>query len=195
MGNAIAIQKKSTGFMIFTQQMRDHYDNVGMDYQMGNVHFMDDLTADEYLEMNWNRGNEDIMCYDTLEELCEGMGIDKRLIQTVEEYNENIRSLKGDPIFHKDHRYLMPIEGGKYYVAKFKRHAYGVMGGMRINYRAEIQDTECDSIPGLYGAGNDVNSIYTDTYPFDLSGNTSSFAFNTGRIAGQEAAKYVKGEN
>lgn len=192
MGNNIAIQKDATAFSIFTQAMRDRYDNEGMDYEMGNVHFMDDLTADEYLEMNWKRGNTDIMVFDNLEELCDVMGIDRRLVQTVEEYNANIRANKGDPIFHKDARYLTPIEGGKYYVAKFRRHCYGVMGGLRINYRAELQDVNCDSIPGLYAAGNDANSIYTDTYPFVLSGNTSSFAINTGRIAGEQAAAYAK---
>lgn len=195
MGNNIAIQKDATAYSIFTQAMRDHYDNVGMDYEMGNVHFMDDLTADEYLEMNWKRGNKDIMVFDTLEELCDEMGIDRRLIETIQEYNDNIKSMKGDPIFHKDARYLRPIEGGKYYVAKFRRHCYGVMGGLRINYRAELQDVNCDSIPGLYAAGNDANSIYTDTYPFVLSGNTSSFAINTGRIAGQQAAAYAKKHN
>ena len=192
MGNNIAIQKDATAFSIFTQSMRDRYDNEGMDYEMGNVHFMDDLTPDEYLEMNWKRGNTDIMVFDNLEELCDVMGIDHRLMQTVEEYNANIRANKGDPIFHKDARYLTPIEGGKYYVAKFRRHCYGVMGGLRINYRAELQDVNCDSIPGLYAAGNDANSIYTDTYPFVLSGNTSSFAINTGRIAGEQAAAYAK---
>lgn len=192
MGNNIAIQKQATAFSIFTQSMREHYDNVGMDFEMGNVHFMDNLTPDEYLQMNWDRGNRDIMVFDTLEELCDGMGIDRRLIETVQEYNDNIKTRKGDPIFHKDWRYLTPIEGGKYYVAKFRRHCYGVMGGLRINHRAELQDVNCDSIPGLYAAGNDANSIYTDTYPFVLSGNTSSFAINTGRIAGQEAAKYAK---
>ncbi len=193
MGNNIAIQKDATAYCIFTQEMRESYETDGMDYEMGNVHFMDNLTADEYLEMNWQRGNKDIMVCDSLEEVCEVMGIDKRLLQTVEEYNENIRSMKGDPIFHKALRYLRPIEGSKYYVGKFRRHCYGVMGGLRINYRAELQDTKGDSIPGLYAAGNDANSIYTDTYPFALSGNTSSFAINTGRIAGQQAATFVKG--
>ncbi len=160
MGNAISVQKKSTGFMIFTQKMREKYENEGMDYSIGNIHFMDNLTADEYLEMNQKRGNKDIMCFDTLEELCEGMGISDKLIETVKEYNQNIKEMKGDPIFHKNYKYLTPIEGGKYYVAKFRRHAYGVMGGLKINYKAEIQDVNCDSIPGLYGAGNDVNSIY-----------------------------------
>ena len=195
MGNNIAIQKEATAFSIFTQSMRDHYDNEGMDYEMGNVHFMDDLTPDEYLEMNWKRGNTDIMVFDNLEELCDVMGIDRQLIATVQEYNDNIRANRGDPIFHKDPRYLTPIEGGKYYVAKFRRHCYGVMGGLRINYRAELQDVNCDSIPGLYAAGNDANSIYTDTYPFVLSGNTSSFAINTGRIAGEQAAAYAKSQH
>ena len=195
MGNNIAIQKDATAFSIFTQSMRDRYDNEGMDYEMGNVHFMDNLTADEYLEMNWKRGNTDIMVFDNLEELCDVMGIDRQLIATVQEYNDNIRANRGDPIFHKEPRYLTPIEGGKYYVAKFRRHCYGVMGGLRINYRAELQDVNCDSIPGLYAAGNDANSIYTDTYPFVLSGNTSSFAINTGRIAGEQAAAYAKSQH
>lgn len=192
MGNNIAIQKEATAFSIFTQEMRESYETEGMDFEMGNVHFMDNLTADEYLEMNWKRGNRDIMVFDSLEALCDGMGIDRRLIDSVREYNDNIRGMKGDPIFHKNPRYLRPIEGSKYYVAKFRRHCYGVMGGLRINHRAELQDVNCDTIPGLYAAGNDANSIYTDTYPFVLSGNTSSFAINTGRIAGQEAAAYAK---
>ena len=192
MGNNIAIQKDATAYCIFTQEMRESYENDGMDYEIGNVHFMDNLTADEYLEMNRQRGNRDIMVCESLEEVCEEMGIEKQLIETVREYNENIRSLKGDPIFHKASRYLTPIEGSKYYVAKFRRHCYGVMGGLKINYRAELQDTKGDSIPGLYAAGNDANAIYTDTYPFVLSGNTSSFAINTGRIAGHQAAKHVK---
>jgi fumarate reductase flavoprotein subunit len=91
MGNAISVQKKSTGFMIFTQKMREKYENEGMDYSIGNIHFMDNLTADEYLEMNQKRGNKDIMCFDTLEELCEGMGISDKLIETVKEYNQNIK--------------------------------------------------------------------------------------------------------
>ena len=47
-------------------------------------------------------------------------------------------------------------------------------------------------IPGLYAAGLDANSIYGDTYIFWLPGNTLSFALNTGRMAGENAADYVK---
>jgi len=192
MGNAIAIQKESTAFMIFDQAMRDYYENVGMDYIIGNVHFMDNLTPDEYLEMNWKRGNRDIIVADTLEELCQATGIDKQLIKTVAAYNNAIEHRGNDPVFYKENEYLMPIKGPTFYCAKFRRHAYGVMGGLRINHRAEVLDTFGDKIPGLYAAGNDANAIYGDTYPFALSGNTSSFAVNTGRIAGEKAAVYVK---
>ena len=192
MGNAIATQKDSTAFMIFDQSMRDYYENVGMDYVMGNVHFMDDLTPDEYLNMNWERGNRDIAVTDTLEELCGVMGIDNRLVETVDEYNAAIERKGNDPVFFKENEYLMPIKGPTFYCAKFRRHAYGVMGGLRINYRTQVLNVSGDSIPGLYSAGNDANAIYGDTYPFALSGNTSSFAINTGRIAGEQAAAFVK---
>jgi fumarate reductase flavoprotein subunit len=192
MGNAIATQKDATAFMIFDQSMRDYYESVGMDFVMGNVHFMDDLTADEYLEMNAARGNQDIIVADNLKELCGMMGIDHQLIHTIEEYNRNIKEHGSDPVFFKENKFLMPIEGPTYYCAKFRRHAYGVMGGLKINHRTEVIDTKGDSIPGLYAAGNDANAIYGDTYPFALSGNTSSFAINTGRMAGEYAASLVK---
>jgi fumarate reductase flavoprotein subunit len=192
MGNAISIQKDRTAFMLFDQPMRDRYEKEGMDFVMGNVHFMDNLTADEYLEMNRKRGNRDIIVADTLEEICNEMGIDTALLNTVKEYNDTIMKHGNDPVFFKENEYLIPIRGPKYYCAKFRRHAYGVMGGLRINYRAEVLDLNGDSIPGLYAAGNDANSIYGDTYPFALSGNTSSFAINTGRIAGEQASAYSR---
>jgi fumarate reductase flavoprotein subunit len=49
-------------------------------------------------------------------------------------------------------------------------------------------------IPGLYAAGTDACSIYGDTYVFILPGNTMSFALNSGRIAGENAAEYIKSE-
>ena len=50
-------------------------------------------------------------------------------------------------------------------------------------------------IPGLYAGGTDACSIYGDTYVFILPGNTMGFALNSGRIAGENAAEYVKSES
>ena len=49
-------------------------------------------------------------------------------------------------------------------------------------------DDNYDPIPGLYAAGLDACTIYGDSYPFILPGNTMGFALNSGRIAGEQAA-------
>ena len=50
-------------------------------------------------------------------------------------------------------------------------------------------------IDGLGAAGMDAASeIYSDTYPFILPASAMGFAINSGRIAGENAAKFVSGE-
>ena len=66
------------------------------------------------------------------------------------------------------------------------------LGGIKFNHRAEALTKDFDVIPGLYCGGNDANSICGGTYLFYLCGHTSRFAYNTGRIAGENAAAYIK---
>ena len=40
--------------------------------------------------------------------------------------------------------------------------------------------------------GVDANTIYGDSYIFTLPGNNMGFAVNSGRMAGENAAEYVK---
>lgn len=190
-GNAIINQPEQTAFMIFDSTLREYYDTHGWEYRMPNVHYMDNLTFDEYIEMNTKRGNRDICVADSVEELCDVMGIDQRLVGTVEEYNRNLLEEDGDPLFFKEGRFLRVLKGPKFYCAKFKRQLYGVLGGLKINYKTEVLDDFLRPIAGLYAAGNDANTIYSDTYPFALSGNSSSFAINSGRMAGEYAAAYI----
>ena len=63
---------------------------------------------------------------------------------------------------------------------------------MKINYKTEVMTRDFDVIPGLYAAGYDANSKYGDTYIFYLPGNTLGFALNSGRMAGENAAEYIK---
>lgn len=53
-------------------------------------------------------------------------------------------------------------------------------------------DKNDDVIPGFYAVGVDANALYDDSYIYTLPGNTMGFALNSGRIAGENAAKYVK---
>ena len=55
----------------------------------------------------------------------------------------------------------------------------------------EVLSADHDIIPGLYAVGDDANSIYGDSYAFILPGNTMGFALNSGRIAAENALKYI----
>jgi fumarate reductase flavoprotein subunit len=55
-----------------------------------------------------------------------------------------------------------------------------------------VLDKNWDKIPGLYAAGTDACTIFGDSYVFLLPGNTMGFALNTGRMAGENAAEYIK---
>jgi len=88
---------------------------------------------------------------------------------------------------------LRPVRVPKFYAARLYCSAYGTLGGIKINCKAEVQDGNWKSIPGLYAAGVDACTVYGDSYPFILPGNTMGFSINTGRIAGENAADFVKG--
>ena len=66
------------------------------------------------------------------------------------------------------------------------------MGGVRINKYCEVLDNNQMPIEGLYSAGSDANTIYGDSYNFTLPGNTMGFAINSGRMAGESVAEYIR---
>ena len=68
------------------------------------------------------------------------------------------------------------------------------MGGIKINERMEVQNTEYKSIPGVYAVGIIADGwtgrIYCGEYP----GTSLGFIMNSGRIAGENAANFVSGK-
>jgi fumarate reductase flavoprotein subunit len=129
---------------------------------------------------------------DSIEELCRQTGIDQEgLRNTLDEYNKACDTGR-DNLFFKNDRYLKPVRKPRFYAARFCLAMYGGLGGIKINHKTEALTKDFDVVPGLYCAGNDVNSICGGTYPFYLCGHTSGFAYNTGRLAGENAAKYMK---
>jgi fumarate reductase flavoprotein subunit len=129
---------------------------------------------------------------DSLDDLAEQTGVDREgLLRTVEDYN-HFCAHGYDELFNKDHRLLRPISLPRFYAARHLPAAYGSLGGIKINHKAEVLDKQWRKIPGLYAAGTDACSIYGDSYVFLLPGNTMGFALNSGRIAGESAFEYVK---
>jgi fumarate reductase flavoprotein subunit len=55
----------------------------------------------------------------------------------------------------------------------------------------EALSEDREVVPGLYAVGNTAGGMYGDTYSFSIAGTSLGFALNSGRIAGENAARYV----
>jgi fumarate reductase flavoprotein subunit len=195
-GNAIALQRDKCAFSIMDEAAKNHYVETGYDFQpaYGVAQWGAHLKADGFeAEMHAAaaKGTEGAYIAGSLAELAAMTGIDREgLAKTVFEYNQACDTGR-DTLFDRKARYLRPIRRPPFYARKFFLDAFGSLGGIRIDYRGRVLDTEGDVIPGLYAAGADAEAIYGDTYPITLPGSTMGFAVNSGRIAGENAAEYA----
>jgi fumarate reductase flavoprotein subunit len=55
----------------------------------------------------------------------------------------------------------------------------------------EVLNEHNNIIAGLFASGNDTGGWSADTYNYTLTGTAFSYAINSGRIAGENAAEYV----
>ena len=188
-GNALVIQQNRCGFSIFDSSILKHYQKNGLDLMsMVHPHVPLDKFEDE-LQKHIDEGNKNVFMADSLEELAAKAGIDAEgLAETVSEYNRGCAS--GEDMFYKRKKFLKPLKGPRYYAGKVYPGGYGTLGGVKINHKTEVLTKDFQVIPGLYAAGTDACSIYGDSYVFILPGNTMGFALNSGRMAGENAAKY-----
>lgn len=191
-GNAIARQKDRCGVMIYDEATLRHYEKSGFDLPLSLVFDVPVEDIEGAIKNAMSAGIENLFIANSLDELARKAGIDPvGLKETVEEYNRYCE--KGcDGLFNKDRKYLRPINGPKFYAGKNYPGAYGSLGGIKINYKTEVLSKDWKKVPGLYAAGSDTCSIYGDSYPFILPGNTMGYALNSGRIAGENASGYVK---
>jgi fumarate reductase flavoprotein subunit len=193
-GNANARQKGEYTFSIFDTTIKEHLMNNGIDKAM----IMDfppgsrTTELDRELEKVRENGSTEVFEADSIEELAEKMGVNPQVFKaTVDEYNEFCE--KGhDELFAKDPKYLRLIKGPKFYAIKARTLFLGTLGGIKINHHMEVIDKKGEVIPGLYAVGYDAGGMYGDSYSIrNSSGLSSSFATNSGRIAGRNALKFI----
>jgi fumarate reductase flavoprotein subunit len=115
----------------------------------------------------------------------------KTLQQTVNEYND-FCDHGHDDHFVKDRRYLKPLRKPPYYAVRCGVGLLATHGGIKINHLMEVLDQQDKPIQGLYAAGIETGGHESDTYNMFLSGHSYGFTVGSGRIAGEEAAKYIK---
>jgi len=195
-------------FMIMNDEILDYYREHGLDiYQMQHgvttienwdkeleAYLRGDKADTAMAEMHEgdNRPNG-FYVFDTIEEMCAELGInEKNLKKTLERYNS--MGFHDDLDFYKPAKFMRPINGGKYYVARYTPFGSDPIGGVKTNENMECLTDDGDVIPGLYSMGNDSNNNYADCYNHNYSGGGNGFAINSGRIAAWEAVKYIQSQ-
>jgi fumarate reductase flavoprotein subunit len=194
MGNANARFKEGYTYSLFDESIKQNMLDRGAEKYLGwdNLPGTRPVGIDKMINDALERGTTEIFVADSIEELAKKIGVNPVVLKaTVDEYNGFCE--KGhDDLFAKDPRYLLPLKGPKFYAMKAYTICIGTIGGIKINQKAEVVDKKGKVIPGLYAGGFDAGGAYGDSYSIrDSSGMSSAFAINCGRIAGQNALKYL----
>ena len=123
--------------------------------------------------------------------IADWMGADEAALKaTLEEYNASCDD-KHDGLFAKDRRYLLPLRTPPFYAIKGHVALCDAYGGIKINEKMEALDTSDNPIPGLFAAGSTTGCWESESYCYRLTGHLVGFALNSGRIAGENAVKYL----
>jgi fumarate reductase flavoprotein subunit len=190
-GNAMSRQKGGYVFRIFDDHARQYFMEKGIDVGVGT--FVPPGTRltdfDDELRHALAKGNWNVLVADTIEDLAAKMCVDPEVFKkTVKQYNGFCD--KGyDGQFVKDRIYLRPVKKPPFYAFKCFLDFVGTNGGIKINEKTEVLDTEDNVIPGLYAVGNDAGGMYGDSYDMIAAGAACGFAIVSGRMAGENALR------
>ena len=125
-------------------------------------------------------------------EMAGWIGADPATLEaTVNSYNTSCDD-GHDAEFVKVRRYLLPLRSPPYYAIRCATTFLDTLGGIIVNEHMEVTAKQSGVIPGLFAAGVIADGSQSDTYCSALSGSALSFAINSGRIAGENAADYIQ---
>lgn len=112
---------------------------------------------------------------------------------TIAEYN-SFCDQGCDALMAKEPRYLFPLRTPPFYAIRCIPRFLNSMGGLKINHHMEVLDQEGNLlIPGLYAVGDASGGWEPPTtYNPILYATFVGFAVNSGRIAGENAADFIK---
>ena len=128
---------------------------------------------------------------DSFGEIARFIGCDPEAVEaSLQEYNAFCHSGR-DALFAKDSRYLFPLETGPYYAIKAGAEMLITHGGIRVNENFQALDAAHLPVENLYIAGVDFGGADADVYNVEMSGHGFGFALNSGRMAGENAAKEI----
>lgn len=133
----------------------------------------------------------------TIEQLADQLGIDRNnLVETIKTYNAAVQDGEYNPtILDGKHtsgitppksNWALPIDTPPYLGFGVTCGITFTFGGLRIDNRGQVLDTEGEQMPGLYAAGELVGGLFYHNYPGG-SGLAAGAVF--GRLAGSSVAE------
>ncbi|QWV93313.1 flavocytochrome c [Geomonas oryzisoli] len=127
---------------------------------------------------------------DSIAALAAKMGVPAdTLTATVTAYNKAFEAKK-DPEFQRQD-IPRPVDGPKYYAIWVKPGRHHTMGGVKINTEAQVIGKDGKPITGFYAAGEVTGGVHGWNR---LGGNAITDTVVFGRIAGSNAASFIKKE-
>jgi fumarate reductase flavoprotein subunit len=196
-GNAVSLQPDGITYTLFDNTTLKKIENEGLIRPGAAAHAnwlpVSAATPLPGLEREVQKQADkgDLKISNSWNEIAGWMGADPSVLKTtVEQYNASCDD-KQDNLFAKDRRYLLPLRTPPYYAIKGHIGLCDTYGGIKINENMEALDASDNPIPGLYAAGTTAGCWESESYCYRLTGHLVGFALNSGRIAGENAVKYL----
>lgn len=190
--NALGRQPNKVCYSLFDEKIKQSIMEEGLRRGAGHLVKPGTKPHDFEKQIKLQEKKEWVKTSDSWDEIAGWIGAAPEVLKsTINEYNR-FCDQGHDKDFLKDRRHLLPLRTPPYYATKCIQSFLDTIGGIKINHYMEVLDHYDNAIPGLYASGVTTSGWEPETYCIILSGNAFGFAINSGRIAGESAAKYVK---
>jgi fumarate reductase flavoprotein subunit len=146
------------------------------------------------LKKNLANRSSSIFRADTLEELADKIGVNKKtFLETMKNYNESCEKGVDLDVF-KDKDYLLTINKPPYYAVQSGVGTDGAFGGVRVNHEMQAYKSDRKGlVEGLYVAGDFATGRHISMCGMKRQVvNDLAWAFSSGFLAGTNVAKYLK---
>jgi fumarate reductase flavoprotein subunit len=140
----------------------------------------------------WDKKGAYVKISSNWDDIARWIGADPKVLKaTIERYNSLCEN-GHDSDFNKDPDLLSVLKTPPFYAVKIGPLMIDTYGPVRINERMEVLDKKDIPIPGFFAGGAICGQIQGNDYHF--FGGALGFAVTSGRIAGENAAKYISGK-
>lgn len=190
--NVIAQTPDAVTYTVFDAATRDYLMTEGSDIGLGSfIPFRAALTGLEE-ELEADAGTGTVHKADSLADLARQIGCSEDTLQaTVDRYNAYCDAGHDDDFF-KTVRYLRPVRQAPFYAVTMIVGTLVSLGGIKVNGNLQVISAGTgEPVPGLYAIGADASGLWGDSYPLDIPGAISGFAYTSGWVAADHAGRAI----